>query len=264
MSVSRIAMSIPRLMPQSMRMTKTSIPMITATRSLTALTANKSIINLRPRTSSGGCDCGGTCAGFGSLRSNRELNEFLESEIELEKKAQRKALPSPKGWSVTTEGANVTLTKKINDEEVTIRANVNHAVDAAGPEPADDAATDEKYVGEMICKPEFSVEIKRGNETLGINCSFAESEDEEDQRPDEVSESFHINEISIFSGEFKDDNYVVSGEVMDGNMYDLLMNLLQDRGIDDAFVKTFTDYCTVYEHGQYVGLLEKLKGFVGK
>lgn len=67
----------------------------------------------------------------------------------------------------------------------------------------------------------------------------------------------------MYSGEEMEDcDYSVSGDIMDGQLYDLLMNLLEERGVTNEFAEQLVEFSTSYEHGLYIGLLEKLKGFV--
>lgn len=186
-----------------------------------------------------------------SSKHEKELAEFLVSEIELEKDSQNQPLPKFAGWTVSHDGSDVTLTKKYNNEEITVKANICYSVDAANPE-ADN--------GQMVCKPDFAIEIKKGNAILGLNCSFLQ-EDNEEEAEERLEDDFQINEISLYEGEFQKSNYAISGDVIDGNLYDLLMNVLEERGIDQAFGKNLIQYSTVYEHGQYVSLLENLKKF---
>lgn len=168
---------------------------------------------------------------------------------------------------MATEGAKVVLTKNYNGETITLKANVNHAVDAESQEderqPQGQANNAQ---GEMVCRPDFTIEIQKGDETLGINCEFSHYDEEvdEEQDPDAIEDLFHISEISLFNKEFAEHNYLIAGDVMDVVMYDLLMNLLNERGINDQFMRLFVDYCTVYEHGQYIGFLEHMKRFLAK
>lgn len=203
-----------------------------------------------------------------SPQSDKELSEFLETEIELEKKSMKKALPSLEGWSITTDGSNVIFKKQFNGEEITLKTNVNHSVDARNETEEEIEENREKQMnGEMVCKPDFAVEIKRGNTILGVNCSYMSADDVEEPKEEDVEEiedEFQINEISIFEGEFKDSSYAVAGDVMDGSMYDLMMDLLHERGINQDFAKKLIEYTTVYEHSQYVGLLQKLKSFISQ
>ena len=45
-------------------------------------------------------------------------------------------------------------------------------------------------------------------------------------------------------------------------MYDLLMNLLEERGVSNAFVDKLSGLATKREHELYVKLLQKLQDFV--
>lgn len=45
-------------------------------------------------------------------------------------------------------------------------------------------------------------------------------------------------------------------------MYDLLMNLLEERGVSNDFASKMSDLATKREHDLFVNLLEKLQGFV--
>jgi len=203
-----------------------------------------------------------------SPQVDTELTEFLKNEIELEKKSQNQPLPAIPDWKITNDGSNVIFKKTFGNEEITVKANINHSVDAHnyGEDENEDVSP------QMISRPEFAVEIKKGNQILGINCAFVDPEemDDEPTAPDMKAEEkpaedeFQINELSIYEEEFKDSSYVVSGEVMDGSMYDLLMDLLQERGIDQSFARSLIEYSTVYDHSQYVGLLETLKNFLAK
>jgi len=192
-------------------------------------------------------------AASNNKREN-ELTDFLVSEIELEKESQKQPLPKLPGFTISHDGSDVTLTKKYNNEEITIKANICYSVDAANPDAEN---------GQMVCKPDFAIEIKKGNAILGLNCSYIQEEDnmDEEQRPEKFEDDFQINEISLYEGEFQKSTYAISGDVIDGNLYDLLMNVLEDRGIDQEFAKNLVEYATVYEHGQYVNLLENLKKF---
>lgn len=90
---------------------------------------------------------------------------------------------------------------------------------------------------------------------------------------------FAIDELCIFKGEWNDKVYAVSGDVLDGvynylfmvkiyvtkfllqYLYDLLMNVLEEKGISNEFVEKLSDLATAYEHTSYIGLLEELSKF---
>ena len=48
------------------------------------------------------------------------------------------------------------------------------------------------------------------------------------------------------------------------NLYDHLLNVLEDRGLDEDFVEQLIAYSTAYEHQKYVAFLRGLQGFVKK
>lgn len=54
---------------------------------------------------------------------------------------------------------------------ITVSFNVNHTVDSE-TEPEINIQDDKPDIGEMKSKPNFEVDIKRGNQTLGFSCSF--------------------------------------------------------------------------------------------
>ena len=60
---------------------------------------------------------------------------------------------------------------KIIHYSVRISFNVNHTVDS-DVEPEIETTDDKPDVGEMKSKPNFEIDIKRGNQTLSFTCSF--------------------------------------------------------------------------------------------
>lgn len=54
---------------------------------------------------------------------------------------------------------------------ITITFNVNHTVDTES-EPDIDPQDDKPEFGEMKSKPNFDIDVERGNQTLGFTCSF--------------------------------------------------------------------------------------------
>jgi len=201
-------------------------------------------------------------------KGDQELHGFLTEEIATEKKQQRTtSLPANlAGFDIKTDGAEVTLTKKIQDELVEISLNVNHTVDAddfeetqgqgQGQNAAQEAPT------EMRSKPNFEVDLKRGNTVLSFSCSYVR--DASPPTEEEYSDAFVIDEITMYEGEFNDKVYAVAGDILDGYLYDLFMNLLEERGVSNDFVEQLSDFCTDYEHQQYIRLLSRLQEFVGK
>merc|ERR550534_2096874 len=55
--------------------------------------------------------------------------------------------------------------------------------------------------------------------------------------------------------------YAVAGDILDGNLYDLFMGMLDERGIDKQFAERLSTYCSAYEHGLYIKMLQDLQKF---
>lgn len=201
------------------------------------------------------------CYSKSHTKAEKELVEFLAEEIVAEKKAQKlKMIPTTlDGFSVSLNGAEVSLEKKDGTDTIHISFNVNHTVDA-DTEAEVNPNSDNVEIGEMKSKPTFTVDIVRGNQTLGFTCSFnnhtgASGED------DNYNDIFGIDEITLYEGEHSEKVYSVAGEIVDGYLYDLLMNYLEEKGISNEFAEKLIDLSTSYEHTAYVSLLEGLSKF---
>jgi len=204
------------------------------------------------------CSCG--CGGIKhmSSKSERELVEFLTEEVLAERKAQKvKTIPTTvDGFNVKLDGADIELIKQCDGEKVVISFNVNHTVDTE-EDPELDTNAEKPDIGEMRSKPRFEVDIVKGNTTLSFTCSFLEGAPQEG----EYNDVFGIDEMCIFQGEWNDKVYAVAGDVLDGYLYDLLMNLLEEKGVSNEFVEKVSDLATAFEHTSYIGLLESLSKF---
>ncbi|KAM3957126.1 complement C1q binding protein P32 [Aphomia sociella] len=208
------------------------------------------------------CSCG---CGLKALhtKGERELVEFLTEEIVAERKAQKvKSLPSEvDGFTVKGDGAEVVLSKQLKDELIRITFNVNHTVDSDDLEG--EVQQEKQEFAEMRSKPQFEVDIVRGDSTLGFTCSFLQ--EPPPTTGDEYNDVFGIDEVTIYKGEWNDKVYAVAGDVLDGYLYDLLMNLLEEKGISNDFVQKLSDFSTAYEHSAYINLLETISKFtIGK
>ncbi|XP_071453447.1 complement component 1 Q subcomponent-binding protein, mitochondrial [Hetaerina americana] len=195
-------------------------------------------------------------------KSDKELVEFLNEEIAAERKSfnMTKEPADFEGFTVQFDGSDVNLTKKLNDETITISFNINHTVDAEPSEPQVDPKMDKPELGEMKSKPNFEVDIKKGSKTLSFTCSFMDG-GEEQQADDGYGDIFGIDEMTMFEGDWNEKVYAVSGEILDGYLYDLLMSQLEERGISNEFADKLAQFSTQYEHKCYVNLLENLQKF---
>lgn len=221
---------------------------------------NKNFELFKSHSQSGLCSCG--CCRKNHTSGEKELADFLKEEIAQEKKLLKSnTLPSEVcGFKVQLDGSEVTLTKTVGDETIEVMFCVNHSVDAEA-EPEIAPTMDKPEFGEMVSKPEFEVEIRRGKETLGMTCTFIQSGA---QSEEEYNDLFSIEDVVLYEGEWKDTNYAVSGAVLDGYLYDILMNFLADKGITNEFVEKLSEFSTIYEHNLYISFLEGLRKFSSK
>lgn len=72
-----------------------------------------------------------------------------------------------------------------------------------------------------------------------------------------------ISEVTVLKNEndWEENVYSVEGPVLDGIVYDHLLQTLDERGIDGSFVYSLTEFSTNYEHKKYVDFLENLQQF---
>lgn len=76
-----------------------------------------------------------------------------------------------------------------------------------------------------------------------------------------IEDVFGVQEILIYKGEYNEKRYACAGDVLDGYFYDLLMNLLAEKGVTDEFAVKLSELATQYEQSQFVNLLEDTKKF---
>jgi len=210
---------------------------------------------------------------FSTTKTESSLVDFLKDEIEAEKKLGKQQLagaqqPGIAGFQVKTDQREVVLTKQHGAEKITVTFDINHTVDsdaASETEVAEKPAEASQEPPLMVSKPNFIVEVQKGDQKLAFECAFVEPDYSGETPPEEeYADMFNIEEVYMYTGEFSEKNkiYAVSGGIIDGTLYDHLMNYLEERGIDNEFAQNLSRYATFYEHGQYVSLLQKLRDFV--
>ncbi|KAK6190758.1 hypothetical protein SNE40_002552 [Patella caerulea] len=195
------------------------------------------------------------------------ISKFLDKEIKLEETSKsNQKLPTIKGFELSkSDGSDVELVKQNGNEKVTVKFNVNASVDSDHP-PAVEGQSEEAT--DMVSRPSFTVELNKGdNQILAVHCYFPEDgmvDDAGQEGTESIEDLFEIQEVALYSGEWSDSVYSLQAETMDGNLYDLIMDMLDERGIDDEFVNGLIEFSTVYEHGKYIGFLKNMKSFVEK
>jgi len=227
---------------------------------------------------------------FSSIQTNdnayRDLDTFLQKEIQLEKTAQKhpSKLPNISDFQAQNNGPEVTLTRQTGNEKVVVKFNVTNTVNANESDQESDlnpTGQDQQVdnsSSQLKSRPTFTVDINRGGQTLSFLCSYLpndypgtreqhhglDNEQKQDNNQEDILEDFQIDEFTIHDGEWNETVYSSDCSVIDGELYDKLLNLLEEHGIGEEFANQLADYSTAYEHRQYIGLLEKLQQFVKK
>nr|CAG4641918.1 EOG090X0APE [Eurycercus lamellatus] len=214
--------------------------------------------NFTPLGSS--CPCG-SCSIHTNTSGDKELIEFLSEEIAAEKKNRKTKIGSNlDGFDVKSNGAEIVLSKKFNNEQIEITLNVNHSVDADINEEELNPKADNPPAPEMKSRPQFEVKLIKGTHVTRFACSFVQDSGEtHEEGPNDV---FTIDELAIYEGQHNEQTYAVAGDILDGYMYDLLMNSLEERGVSNEFADKLSDLATKHEHDLFINLLERLQAFV--
>ncbi|XP_002737600.2 complement component 1 Q subcomponent-binding protein, mitochondrial-like [Saccoglossus kowalevskii] len=193
------------------------------------------------------------CCGL-HTEGDKELSKYLQNEINLEKDSHND-LPKLPGFEVSMDGSEGILTKLMDGEQITIKFNVNHSVEFEASGEGDED-------GKMQSYPNFEVTIvKSGKPKISMSCRFINDEMDNDEAQQEESgeDYFLIDEVVISNDKVTEKTYVMGSEVMAGELYDMLMNMLSERGIDNDLVEKISVFASSMEHTLYIQFLEKLK-----
>jgi len=218
----------------------------------------------RPLAPSKKCGCCGL-----HTEGDRELVQFLDEEIKLEKSAEKSPGQAPtfRGFDVAVDGAEVSISKQADGETLTIKWNVNDSVaDDEDPmmEEAEQAQDEDEQI---VSKPMFTIYINKSDSghSLALQCGFPHEEMQPQEGDPNIVDALEIHEIAMVEGtDWNDKSYSVMSTVMDGDLYALLMNTLEDRGINQDFMQTLLDFSTNYEHKKYISFLQNLQDFARK
>jgi complement component 1 Q subcomponent-binding protein len=104
---------------------------------------------------------------------------------------------------------------------------------------------------QLKSRPTFTVDINRGGQTLSFLCSYlpndypgarepyrgSDNEQKQDNNQEDVLEDFQIDEFTIHEGEWNETVYSSDCSVIDGELYDKLLNLLEEHGIGEGMFK---------------------------
>ncbi|XP_061181537.1 complement component 1 Q subcomponent-binding protein, mitochondrial-like [Saccostrea echinata] len=192
--------------------------------------------------------------------TDQDMSQHIAKEIENEKKGpSSQATEYLKNWKIVRDGCEVSMSRTEGNETITVEFNVNNATDLVDEGSGDYS----NEMPQMICRPPFIVQIqKQSGMKIRISCQFLNELEADDGDEQDVRDKFEIVHFSVCKGEIMPSTYVCSGETMDGEMYEKLMDMLDERRIDNEFAKELIDFSTSYEHNEYIKFLTTFKSFV--
>lgn len=177
------------------------------------------------------------------------------------------------GFAIEATDADVKLTKQCGNATVTVRFTVSSSLTEWPCEDENAGASQQNTAQEemqgpasqLVCMPDFQVQINKSNSTLEMSCYFEEVESDEETGESYGGEPvFSIDELVLYQGDPKETEYAVSAEYFQDDLQDALMQYLADHGINEEFGRNLVAFATSYEKKQYIGLMQRLKTFVTK
>jgi complement component 1 Q subcomponent-binding protein len=158
---------------------------------------------------------------------------------------------------VQTTGPQVTLTRQTGSDKIVVKFNVTNTVNANESDQESDLNPIEQEQQsttaspQLKSRPTFTVEINCGKQLLSFICSYLpndyphtreqtrgnENEQIQGDNQENFLEDFQIDEFTIHDGEWNETVYSSDCSVIDGELYDKLLNLLEEHGIGEGLFK---------------------------
>jgi len=207
-----------------------------------------------------------TCYKHTQTENDQDLADFLKDEISAEEELVL-GVPEFKHFKLQSHGTLVNLTRKFNNEHVSVSFDVNNNMNVDADDDLRDDDDDDDIDAanpDIVSYPVFAVKIERSGTVLEFNCSCNtglndEDDDDLEATEDGQNELFRFDDVKISTND--NTGYEAGSEMMDGELYSKLMTTLLERGIDGVFVNNLIDLSTAVEHKHYVKFLKTLHGF---
>lgn len=190
-------------------------------------------------------------------------------------------LPEIETFQSKIDGIEVTFTKEVNGVKFSVSVNANEkllpeimsgdgmegmdnmeGMDSMDKGLMDNEDSDDKE-DESIFLPVININIgKPSGHRLEVDCSF---NPEGESLQDIIESGLQINEVRVVSPgtSEKDDVYSLEGTNFDDNIYDSLVEYMEENGIDDNFLNQLVQYYQVFERRIYLSeFLYKLNNFI--
>nr|CDS29003.1 Complement component 1 Q subcomponent binding [Hymenolepis microstoma] len=192
-----------------------------------------------------------------SSNVDRQFAQILTEEIKQEAECAYACGP-PKGFEVhKRDGSTVVLRKSFPDGAI-----MEIEMDMAGsvvPEDVDAEESndkDEETATSLEARPDLKIRlIKPSGRSVLFHCSFPSNSDDAQPNDQDASSlpTFSIDMVELE----KIPGYFVYTGLFDDNMYDHILRLLTERGVDYDFQCQLQDFATSEEHDLYRKFLQE-------
>ncbi|VDD76702.1 unnamed protein product [Mesocestoides corti] len=200
-------------------------------------------------------------ARFFSSDVDRQFSAVLTEELKQENENSYNSSP-PSGFEVEKlDETNLTLKKCFPDGVV-----VEVKMDLAGSIVPEDVSENELQGKEqdapspLEARPDLKIRLRKpSGRSVLFHCSLPSSL-EEPANSDQDTSNLPTFSVDMVEME-KIPGYFVYTDLFDDNMYDHIMRLLTERGVDYEFQRQLQDFATSEEHKLYRSFLEEFKAY---
>ncbi|XP_065216634.1 uncharacterized protein LOC135842886 isoform X2 [Planococcus citri] len=194
----------------------------------------------------------------------KQLLEHVEQEI-AQPQGEQKADSEVCGFEKKVDKSDLIFSKSLPNEKILVSFNTNHYVKAEDyKEPIGNETDGEPF--EHKINPNFRVEIQRkNNATLGFECILTQNRTDENhvqECPD--TSMFIIRNYAFNKGQLNENNYQCCGvgNVRDAALYNIMKNLLREKGICDEFLSAVIFHSKIHETDNHSCFIKNLKKFI--
>ncbi|KAL5104559.1 Complement component 1 Q subcomponent-binding protein mitochondrial [Taenia crassiceps] len=192
---------------------------------------------------------------------DRQFSEILTEEIRQEGENSFACRP-PEGFEVDKQDGTSIVLKKAFHDGVVLEVEMDLAGSVA-PEDVESEGSEEKNQEEaslLEARPDLKIRLKKpSGRSVLFHCSLPSSDEEaattENDSSDLPTFSVDMVEMERIPG------YFVYTDLFDDKMYDHIMRLLTERGVNYDFQRQVQDFATAEEHKLYRSFLEEFRSY---
>lgn len=185
-------------------------------------------------------------------RCDANLINFVDDHLQ---SISPKPIPVLPGWSeVVMDGGIGTLSRKHNDELITVRFNVNGSM----PNHQEQMIISDQGK-DIFCRPDYEVLFEHGNGRIYLNCIFGPGDEVPESIKDRFTDVYEIIAATIIVGK-KDMPYVI--EMNDPEFYDQIANFMEDRAVGNQFATDLASVATLINANLLFQSLQSLRNFL--